>query len=248
MILTAYFDESTSDRASVVAGVMSTAQKWKAFEQDWAKFLAKFGVNALHMKEFAHFKKDFESWRSDEAKRIQFLSRAIEIIRRRCDVCVGMLIDRQGFSKTIAPDASVSAFYQNEYTAAAFMSMLLAGKWADRCAYQGSIDFVFDRGNPARKQFEEAYDNVCKIPKERAASHIGALSFADDKEVTPLQAADFVAYEMCKVYTDLHLNKKRIRGSLRSLFQQVNVDVRVSVEKNMAKLVASCNAPMEGED
>ena len=109
-------------------------------------------------------------------------------------------------------------------------------------------DFVFDRGNPARKQFEEAYDNVCKIPKERAASHIGALSFADDKEVTPLQAADFVAYEVCKVYTDLHLNKKRIRGSLRSLFQQVNIDVRVSVEKNMAKLVASCNAPMEGED
>ncbi len=177
-IATAYFDESDSPSACVVAGVASTVDRWVGLESEWRRMLDKYKISALHMKEFAHSTGEFKDWKGDEAKRRQFVERVIDIISRRCMACIGIVIDRNAFSGTIAKDAAISSFYANEYSAASFMSLLLTQRWSNGCGMSIPVDYVFDRGNSKRKDFQRAYNYALMIPEE--VREIGALTFADD--------------------------------------------------------------------
>jgi hypothetical protein len=81
--ITAYFDASGNPNDTSVlsvAGIISTAGQWVSFSDQWNECLKYFGVSALHMKHFAHFKGEFESWKYDEPRRRRFLSWLLEII------------------------------------------------------------------------------------------------------------------------------------------------------------------------
>lgn len=85
-MFTAVFDGSGSPNdtvALVVAGYVAQVEQWLEFERDWNNCLNDFKVSSLHMKEFAHSRGDFETWKADEKKRRAFLSRIISIIRTR---------------------------------------------------------------------------------------------------------------------------------------------------------------------
>jgi len=234
-IATAYFDESDSPIACVVAGVALTVDRGLSFEGEWQRMLDKYKISALHMKVFAHSNGEFKEWKGDEAKRRQFIERVIDILARRCMVCLGVVIDRNAFKSTIAVDADITRFYANEYSTASFMSLLIAQKWAKATKLNVPVDYVFDRGNPKKKDFQRAYDYAQLIPVEAKA--LGALTFADDTSVLGLQAADFVAYEVCKVYTDVNRGQMRLRASLHAMMRRVRCDIAVPSEDKLAGLV-----------
>jgi hypothetical protein len=234
-VATAYFDESDSSVACVVAGVASTVDRWVDFESDWQRMLDKYKISALHMKDFAHSNGEFAEWKGDEAKRRQFIERVIDILARRCMICLGVVIDRNAFKGTIAADADITQFYANEYSTASFMSLLIAQKWGKATKLTVPVDYVFDRGNSKRKDFQRAYDYAQLIPVE--AAQLGALTFADDTAVLGLQAADFVAYEACKVYTDVNKGQMRLRASLHAMLRRIRCDIAVPSEDKLAGLV-----------
>jgi hypothetical protein len=128
--------------------------------------------------------------------------------------------------------------YADEYSTSSLMSILLATKWAKVCDLKEPINFVFDRGNKNRTAFERAYELVRLTPELRAEGHLGALSFADDIQVNPLQAADFLAYETCKLYTDANAGVPRFRRSLRELFGRMRYECKIPEEKGLGRLVA----------
>src|SRR6478609_6701265 len=83
---TAYFDASGSPNdtvAVVVGGFVAPAEQWAEFDRNWNDCLRHFGVSALHMRDFAHSLREFESWKKDETKRRRFLDRLISIVRTR---------------------------------------------------------------------------------------------------------------------------------------------------------------------
>jgi hypothetical protein len=85
-MFTAYFDASGSpDQTEVltVAGFIAPVEQWLFFEKDWKEVLARYGVSSLHMKEFAHSRGEFCSWKDDKIKRQSFLSLLIATIRSR---------------------------------------------------------------------------------------------------------------------------------------------------------------------
>ena len=67
----------------VVAGFIATAEQWTAFEHDWRHILSMFGVSSLHMRHFAHSLGEYSSWKGDENRRKDFLSRLIGITKIR---------------------------------------------------------------------------------------------------------------------------------------------------------------------
>src|SRR6201993_3262318 len=79
-ILTAFIDESGTHDGSpmtVMAGYLSSAEGWAAFNAEWGTFLAGLGVDHLHAKHLFHGEKHFKnlSWSrrveiADEAKAI----------------------------------------------------------------------------------------------------------------------------------------------------------------------------------
>ncbi len=234
-IATAYFDESISSQACAVAGLVTTIDHWVKFDEDWSRLLDKYKIGALHMKDYAHSNGEFQTWKGDEVKRRQFLERVIDILARRNMTAIGIVIDRGAFARTIAQDEFISNFYVNEYSTASVMSLLGTQVWASSRPLEKPVDFVFDRGNPHRKDFQRAYDFVRMVPFEAKA--LGALSFADDSQVAALQAADFVAYETCKIYSDLEKGQRRFRASMKAIMTRVNHDIKVPTEEKLAGLV-----------
>jgi hypothetical protein len=82
----AYFDESgtkADTQAVVVAGFIAPTEQWLAFERDWKSILSMFGVNSLHMRHFAHSTGEYVSWKGNENRRRDFLSRLIGTIKIR---------------------------------------------------------------------------------------------------------------------------------------------------------------------
>jgi predicted RNA-binding protein with PUA domain len=75
--LTAYFDASGKPDAGyelVVSGFISTAKKWRRFEEKWQRLLDKEGLPYFHMKEFAPSTGIFKHWKNDEQRRRRFLA------------------------------------------------------------------------------------------------------------------------------------------------------------------------------
>jgi hypothetical protein len=100
--ISAYFDASGSpdNTVIVVAGLVSTAEKWIAFENEWADCLDAFGVAALHMRRFAHFKDEFSSWEHDEEKRRSFLSQLMGIMEKYVEHTAGAAIWMKDYRAT----------------------------------------------------------------------------------------------------------------------------------------------------
>jgi hypothetical protein len=61
----------------VVAGYLSTFDRWGAFTKEWNELLARFDIPYFHMKKFSQFKAPFdtEPWK-DEKRRARFLGSA----------------------------------------------------------------------------------------------------------------------------------------------------------------------------
>jgi hypothetical protein len=81
-VMTCYTDVAGSLSELVVsaATLVSSPENWVKFDERWNECLDAFGVTALHMKDFAHSKREFESWRWDEPKRHRFLRGLLDII------------------------------------------------------------------------------------------------------------------------------------------------------------------------
>jgi len=87
VIVKGYFDASGSeaDPASpllTAAGFVATEEHWVQFEGEWTAELGRFGVESLHMKDYAHSRRDFTDWDKDEMRRREFLDALIRVAER----------------------------------------------------------------------------------------------------------------------------------------------------------------------
>jgi hypothetical protein len=85
-MFTVYLDASgnpDNTPALTVAGFIATTEQWIRLEKRWLAVLKEYGVSALHMKDYAHSKREFESWKGDEKKRARFLNDLIAVIQPR---------------------------------------------------------------------------------------------------------------------------------------------------------------------
>ncbi|MBZ5725877.1 MAG: hypothetical protein LAP87_12875 [Acidobacteriia bacterium] len=155
------------------------------------------------------------------------------------------MIDRAAFRATIAQDEDISSLYVNEYSTAAFMSLLVTENWASKCTFSNPVDYVFDRGNAQRVDLQRAYDIALMMPGQREM--LGALSFGDDKRIPALQAADLIAYEACEIYTDVHLGKNRFRHSMSAILSNMRCDIKIASESGLSKLVRRMHEIDDGD-
>lgn len=233
-IFTAYFDESDSPRASVVAGIVGEAEQLSHFNREWTELLQSENLTSFHMKDFAHSNGEFRNWKNDISRRKDFIGRIIGIISRRVRISIGILIDRVAYQNVAHRDIFAN-FYKTEYTACAFLSLLRTSSWARRNRITDRIAFVFDNGNPKRTDFQRAFD-MANVPPIAEENNFGSLTFADDRFVSPLQAADFIAYEFCKLYTDVEGKQIRVRQSLTKFLERIPNDLRIGNEKLLLDL------------
>lgn len=181
----------------VVAGYLSTLERWKAFGEAWKILLATYDVPYFHMKKFSQSKGPFESWRDDEPKRARFLSKAAGIIAQHVTRQVDHAVDFRLFDK-VNRDYCLAESVGCPYALAAMSCAARIRAMLQR----NDVTYVFDDGDEGRG------DLMRLMESEGFPSPIFRPSRDQIKKqrrirgVIQLQAPDFIAYELRKVFKD----------------------------------------------
>lgn len=198
MMLTAYADESyTSESGNfkhiTVAGYIAPVSYWKTFCVEWSAALKRYGVGYFHFREFAN--KDFRSqpespyfgW--EEEKLGNFLYELAKIAGSVAIPFGGTVPAAQFIQDGVKDDPILVAY-------TAFFNDLrecIRSHWPKLTGdnFKERIHFILDINKDKRWliPFQTAY-NVYR----QQEPIFGPLTWGDDKEFIPLQAADLLAY------------------------------------------------------
>ena len=150
-VFVAYFDASGDPddpacRVLTVAGWIAPEAKWRRLERAWKAVCGREGVSGLHMKDFAHSRHEFTTWKGDEPRRQRFLSDLAQIIRHYTN---------REFSHSMFLDGyrAVNAQYElrervgSPYALGAWLSISAVQDWMRKTHPDDDVLFVFEKGD-----------------------------------------------------------------------------------------------------
>jgi len=178
LIMIGFFDETgdfASDRVSYFAGLISTAERWTPFYEEWDALLRKRGIVSFHAK---------------QQRKDPVLFRELAEVAMRHAVygfCIG--INAKDYK-----EASPAGSKEVKADMFVFLRVLKyvqeSSAWANDDRH---LECVFDE-RPDSSRFYKAWKNL-KGRRMASEQLFAAITFADDRFVTPLQAADLLC--MC---------------------------------------------------
>jgi len=227
MYFTAYYDRSGRqdevDRPLVSAAVLSTVDRWLAFDKEWNAALGDYGVAYLHVKEFNHGIGAYEPWKDDKPKRAKFIDRLVRIAKRAVPITFGLRVTPNDFHAVNNRYRLADGWL--ETTPYSFLSTSIVGrveKWADENHPGEPLQHVFESGDygqgPLSKLTQLRWLNLSIQP---------AFNEKTGCYVTPFQVADFVAYEL-RTHVERRIANSPIpaRGSYRARREAVSLEMR----------------------
>ncbi len=197
-MFTACFDASGQEHQHsyiVVAGFISSAEEWINFSHKWDEILHNnYSLKAFHAADCQNYEGEFKSWKGDDTKRIRLWCDLLELIKGTVFQKFACGIEVPAWDKTISKNARMK-WKLNAYAMCALTCAERVREWARKESIISPIEYVYESGDPGggviiehlRREgfpdpsFRHKYDsfkNGIFVPK-----------------FTPLQAADFLAYE-----------------------------------------------------
>jgi hypothetical protein len=226
-IVTAYFDESETGGLSngyfVVAGLVGEARHWARIEREWKHVLLEFDVEYLHMNEFAH-KEPFKSW--GRSKRDRFLAQ-----------CSHVLSSQRKYLHSASCSISARAYEavcekQGQEACQPYLDCLQQCsanvlKMFEKEAVAHQISLIFDRRPKCIGKAVDKLEELRTHPNIPAAvgAMLATVTPGDDRTMIPLQAADFIAYEVNKHYRE----PMRLRKSLKAINGIVGLHTELTI-------------------
>jgi hypothetical protein len=204
-----------------VAGYLATPLQWQRFDKKWREILNDAGVPYFHATEFVARISPFDGW--SEEKRLGFIRALIDTISGNVTYGIGMAVSRAEYGSILVSEPMVRRVFGSPYTFCCHMCFCTGHDWALERKYTDSIKYVFESGD-ASGEILQAHTNARRNDqvRERFCFEIGGLTFEDGVRVTPLQAADFLTYELYREM-GLHLQpnpgQQYTRNSLMALLQ-----------------------------
>ena len=189
--LSAFFDQSGhTDRELVCfGGVSSYNEHFNPFADEWGRLLLRNGIEVLSAKTAFNIRRPLskKNPRIGAVDRIEDLSTFIRCIRRHLLVITALSIDTKAFMEL------PSHFYQSygndpQFVAFARSLLQVVGFTHDR----DKVIFTCDDDEKLGVHLFRLYRKIKKIYPEMRGK-LAAISFADDRFLFALQAADLVA-------------------------------------------------------
>jgi hypothetical protein len=198
-MFTACFDAGGSQhdqRFVVVAGFISSANTWIKFDYLWRERLAKDGLTYFHMEEFAHSRGVFkDGWKNNEPRRKALLSDLMNIIRMHAFRKFGCVIEHKQFTDVISREER-ERYYLDAFSFAGLYCAHQVNQWRLNNQISTAPELVFENGDLGKGHLMDRLKNdsfgtpIFRLKKDTETLQGKRLAF------TPLQAADFLAYEI----------------------------------------------------
>jgi hypothetical protein len=201
-VFTTAFDASGHEEDQlclVVAGFVSSDKDWAAFDGEWTARLARDGIQYFRMAEFSHSVGQFDSWKGQEERRQNLLRDLLEIISRNVYRKFGNAVVNSTFKGRLGHDVK-EKFLLNAYSLAGRTCVADVSEWAKQERIKSPIQHIFEDGDKGKGKLVErmtrdGYPTPDFRRKRKSATSDGITIPA----FTPLQAADFFAYELFQV-------------------------------------------------
>jgi len=235
VMLTGYFDESynqaTSENPDVplvytIAGCVGLGRQWVKFQKKWkaaldrevlSKWQEVYGKDKpifFHMKDFDNpHSKIYGDWSKD--KKVKFLRELHSIMAKHS-------LRRFATAIIVAEHQELTTEEQyvfgHPHICAAINCVKRVAEWAKRANYLEPILYVFEKGSVHDKEMRRLFEKTLS-DDEKSFYGINKLAIEDKRNLSPLQAADIIAFETRKEHCrQLDKNKaRRERGSIRNL-------------------------------
>ena len=199
-MLTGYFDDAGGEDHgyTVVAGWVSTVERWRTFAAQWEQMLTAFQVPWFDMKALSHFNGVYAGWKAQPEIKNDFQSAACRIIAASAAIGFASIVPHAVFAR-INEDYRAKEYFGNEYALAGLTCAIKMRKWSRKQDAPQPLEIVFDGGTPKRGKLVDAMRRAdfaepifrSPLPKKDGLPNI-----------VQLQAADFLAYEVRKVEKD----------------------------------------------
>jgi hypothetical protein len=196
--LEVYMDESISQnpaRVCTVAGYIGERKEWARFSDEWQAVLKAEGVKAFHATDAESLRGEFAGWPRD---RQHSLVRRLTEIVRRTPVTGYASCFYLGADQTRSRTAL--AFAENSYIGAFGDCVTeLARLAALYIGMEDEITFVIEENRAWKARLAQSFIQLKGVPEFAERHRLSdTLAFGGKVGVTPLQVADFLAYESMK--------------------------------------------------
>jgi len=192
--LAVYLDASGPNaeiNALVVAGAISTPDKWQAFSDEWTGALYDFEqLPYFHMTDFDSGKGVYENWQERGVKRPRF-DRLLKIIERYVLGSVGASISILLCEKHYAVRPLETAYGLT----ASHCFLAMADYYIENGDSDEPIIHTMEHGDDGYGRLEAVYHQFYRDKVVREKARLGGKLSVEKKKFPPLQAADILAFE-----------------------------------------------------
>ena len=241
MELVAYLDDSGTDDANprlVVGGFAADVLQWSKFNDEVALLDREFEAPPFQcegLRKSAPCHGPNSGW--PDPTRREYLNRFLGIIRRRCFMSFGTLLEKAVYENTIRPHKALQEYFYSPFVFAAVNTIHAIRQWRDTVYPGDTLRVIFDTGNKNEGQLKDVGHAI--VADEQ---NVEDVAFGDDVELPQLRAADLLAFELCAEGRNAS-NPKRpySRYGLIQLDEQPHDWVEIGEKALLEKIAASIN-------
>lgn len=240
----ACFDDSATDvgdRRLFVAGYINRVDRWASFADAWKEELAiDRPIDYLKMSEAQNLSGQF-SWKNgwDEEKRDQKLRGLARVIRHFEPISFQISLSREYFYRILKP-VSPRGLGSPHFNLCAGAVGAIANH-AAKVKFSSPIEFIFDEQDGVEEDMHLFFPMLKSGWSRRAQNMIhGVPQFFDDKDFTPLQAADMLVW---------HIRREHETGTALPMADLLRADsghIVTEIPESIMKDWAEHHAQLEG--
>ena len=197
-----YVDDSGDERdpqhgAMSVAGYLGSADCWAEFNTDWLKALQVFGVSHLHMRELKKRIGQFKSWSPDDEREAALLGTLANVIGKA---------KLKGFGAVVAlPDLRRFNAETGAGIDASALALYASALSARQLHQKDCLELLLDRTTDGNRKVATAAsygktDSYYPFMRDFPKFVVLAKDGPGGRDISGLQAADFLAWELRKNY------------------------------------------------
>jgi hypothetical protein len=194
--LQAFIDDSTSevgDRRLYLAGYLNRADRWTLFSEAWREELkAAPSIDYLKMSEANAFAGQFAGWST--AARDEKLRGLIRVINHFEPMSFEFSVSREDYYRDVKPVAPRGI--GNPHFVCCLHVIFGIAQYVDREKVKVPIDFIFDQQTGVSDDLALFLDHMKMNLPRSARKLVARVSFENDKQFLPIQAADMLAWHL----------------------------------------------------
>jgi len=191
-LVESYFDESGSHDGSpvlCVAGYIIDKDECVQLDSKWKQVLDKYNLPYFRMSCCAHGVEPFDAL--DKTQRIAAETEMITIMRQHIAYGIAITVQPKSFYALIPKNEN----WNDPYTMCAHTCLIAVRDWANMNQFSGKIAYFFESGHRSQSSANAIMNHVFTDPGLKESYRYSSHSFADKKDVRPLQAADLIAWQ-----------------------------------------------------